>query len=387
MRTALILSASVLMLAACSKPEPPAEPVRAVRTMVVAADGAQVVHEYAGEVRARTESRLSFRVGGKLLKRHVDLGQHVKAGQLIAELDPRDLQLGEAASQAAVRSAQVNLELAQADVRRYQELAAQGFISGAELQRREVTLKAAQAQLDQARAQSGVQGNQAAYTVLRAEAAGVITAVEAEPGAVLTAGTTVVRLAHDGPRDIVFSVPEQRVATLRAHASRPGALTATLWGAPSAAKPARLRDLAAAADPATRTFLAKAEVADPAMRLGQTATVRLAEPAVRGLPRVPLSAVFEHQGRTSLWVLDPATMTVSPRPIAVGGAQGNEVVVAGGVDPGATVVTAGVHVLTPGQKVTRWVDPAAAAAGATVPAAVPPPQPGTAAAATLPAAR
>jgi RND family efflux transporter MFP subunit len=350
-----------MLLGGCSRPEATPEPVRAVRTLTLATDSAGGSYEYAAEVRARTESRLGFRIAGKIARRSVNLGDSVKAGQVLAQLDPQDARLGQDAARAALVAAQVNQEQAAADFKRFRELKEQGFISAAELERRETTLKAAQAGLDQARAQAGVQGNQAAYATLVADVPGIVTAVEGEPGMVVVAGASVVRLAHDGPRDVVFAVPEDKVGLLRGAASQPGALKVRLWGGGDPL-PATLREVSAAADPTTRTFLAKADVGRADVRLGQTATVLLELPRTAGVTRLPLSAVAELQGKTVVWLLDKATMTVRPQPVAVAGADGNSVVVAAGLTTGQTVVTAGVHLLTPGQKVKLYVEPAAVAA-------------------------
>ena len=361
---------AVFVLAACSRPEPAAEPVRAVRTTTAAPRTAAGAFEYAGEIRARTESRLSFRVGGKMVKRMVDLGESVKAGQLLAQLDARDLRLGQDAARASVAAATASYEQSAADWKRYKNLSEQGFIGPAELERREMALKTARAQLDQARAQSSVQGNQAGYAALVADASGVVTGIDLEPGMVASAGTPVLRLAHDGPRDVVFSVPEDRVAGLRAVVAAPGRLRVRLWGAPAGTTlPATLREVAAAADPATRTFLVKADLgAEPAagLRLGQTATVLIDQPAVAGVIELPLSAFREAHGRTAVWLVDPATMTVRSQDVQLAGADGNDAVVAAGIKPGQVVVTAGVHVLSAGQKVKFWVDPGLAAASAPV---------------------
>jgi RND family efflux transporter MFP subunit len=332
------------------------EPVRAVRTLTVGSGSAQGTLEYAAEIRARTESRLGFRVGGKMTRRWVEVGQAVRAGQLLAELDPEDLQLGRQAAAAALRAAQVQADQAAADLQRFRELQQQGFISAAELERRESTLQAAQAQLEQARAQAGVQGNLASYSRLLASADGVVTAVEAEPGAVLAAGTPVLRLAHRGPRDAVFAVPEDGVASARALLGRPGAVSVTLWGQ-SEALPATVREVAAAAEPATRTFLVKAGLGAASVQLGQTAVVRVTQPVQEGVVRLPLPALMAHQGGTAVWVVDPASMTVRAQPVVVAGAEGNTALVAQGLQPGQQVVTAGVHVLTPGQKVRFFEAP------------------------------
>lgn len=357
MKSALAATAFAA-LAGCSRPEPAPEPVRAVRTMTVGAETAAGSREFAAEIRARVESRLGFRVGGKMVSRSVEVGQHVAAGQVLARLDGTDLQLSQQASRAAVRAAQTSHDLAAAEYKRYKDLRDQGFIGALDLERREAALNAQKAQLEQALAQSGVQGNQAGYAALLAPAAGVVIAVEAEAGTVLASGTPVVRLAHDGARDAVFAVPEDGVQALRPLLARPGAIRVRPWGS-ATALPATVREIAAAADPATRTFQLKADLGAAALQLGQTVTVLVDLPRQEGVTKIPLAAVMQQQGRAAVWVLDAATMSVRVQPIAIGGADGNAVVVTGGLSPGQTVVTAGVHVLTPGQKVRYYSPPSA----------------------------
>jgi multidrug efflux system membrane fusion protein len=356
------LLATAFAIVACSKPSPAAEPLRAVKTIVVERTSAGETFSYAGEIRARVESKLSFRVGGKVLERSVDPGAVVRPGQVLARLDARDLRLGQDAALAAVASADVNLQQAEADFKRYRDLRDQGFIGAAELERRETSLKVARAQLVQARAQSGVQGNQTAYAALVADASGIVTGVDVEAGMVVAAGTPVLRVAHDGPRDVVFSVPEDKVAAIQALAARGGSVDVRLWGADGGQVSARLREVAASAEPTTRTYLVKADLpgADlPMLRLGQTATVSVAAPRREGVARVPLSALREDHGRSTVWVVDPATMTSVVREVKVGGAEGNDVVVLAGLAIGDRVVSAGVHVLSPGQKVRLYADPEA----------------------------
>ena len=352
-----------LLLVACSRPAPQPEAIRTVRTLTVAPASAAGQQEHAAEIRARSEVRLGFRVGGKLLARPAEVGQRVRAGEVLARLDPEDLRLSQQAAAAAVQAAQVSHDLSLADFRRFKELRDQGFISGAELDRREAALKAAAAQLEQARAQAAVQGNQAAYATLVATAPGVVVAVEAEPGSVLAAGTPVLRLALDGPRDAVFAVPEDAVAAARALIGRAGAVGVTLWGA-GERLPATVREVAAAADPVTRTFLVKADLSAPQLQLGQTATVTIELPPVPAATLLPLTAVKELKGRSAVWVVDPASQVVRTREIEVGGAQGNEVIVRSGLRAGERVVTAGVHVLTEGQRVRLQATAAPAAAAA-----------------------
>lgn len=355
---------AALTLAACSKVEEAPTPVRAVRSQLVTAGIAGGRHEFAAEVRARTESRLGFRVAGKLVQRRVNLGDAVKAGQVLAQLDPQDLKLAQDAARAGQQAAQANYDLNLGDYKRAKDLHDQGFVSVAELERRITALKAAQSQLGQARVQTRAQNNQAGYAVLYADVDGVVTGVEAEPGGVVSAGMTIVRVAQNGLRDVVFSVPEDRVALFRSAAGVAGALKVRLWGADQTLYDAKLREVSAAADSSTRTFQVKAELQSGVAKLGQTATVLLDLPKLAGVIKLPLSAVLEFDGKSSVWVLDPKTMTVNIQAIQVLRADGNEVVLAGGVLPGQEVVTAGVHVLTPGQKVKRYglTERAAAAA-------------------------
>lgn len=348
-----------VLLAACSRPEPAPEPVRAVKVMTVGTDGFRAVHEFAGEVRARVESRLGFRVAGKIIQRQAEVGQRVRPGQVLAQVDPQDYRLAADAARAQVASAQTNRDLAAADFKRYQELRAQNFISGAELERRETTLKAAQAGLEQSQAQLSSQGNQARYTSLVADVAGVVTAVEAEPGQVVSAGTPVVRVAQDGPRDVVFAVPEDRVAAMR-----PGSAVAIKGWGDAGSTTGRVREVGASADPVTRTYTVKVGLEGKAdLALGSTVTV---VPEALGLAgarviKLPTSALRQDGANTAVWVLDSPSMTVRSQAVQVATADGNEAVVAAGLQPGMQVVVAGVHVLSPGQKVTIYQEKGAVA--------------------------
>ena len=365
----VLACATALSLMACSQPEPPQEPIRAVKLLTVSGDSLNLNSEFAGDVRARTESRLGFRVGGKLLQRPAEVGQRVTAGTLLAQLDGSDLALASQAAQAQVSAAQTQRDLAAADLKRFTDLKAQGFVSGAEIERRQATLQAAQASLRQAQAQGAVQGNQASYARLLADGPGVVVAVEAEVGQVVAAGSPVVRVARDGARDVVFAVPEDRLAQLR-----PGLVAQVrLWAAAaapsggmaggSAGQPLAgvVREIAAAADPLTRTYLVRLALPDDAsVPLGATAYVTLPAPsdAPAQAIKLPTSALMHDAAQgpsgSAVWVFDPASSTVQQRPVVVAGADGNQAVIASGLELGDEVVVAGVHVLSPGQKVTRF---------------------------------
>jgi multidrug efflux system membrane fusion protein len=360
--TPLLAGTLLLGLVACGQKPAEKAPERAVRTLVLQAGEAGQELVFAGELRARTESRLAFRVPGKVLERKVGLGDAVKKGQLLMRLDPADLQLAAEAAQAALRAAKANRDSQAADMKRFRELRDQGFISSAELERREAAFQAAVSQFEQARAQAKAQSNQKDYGDLLADASGVITSVDAEPGTVVAAGTPVLRLAQDGARDVIFQVPEQQVAALRRVAGS-GRLSVVVPGLPDPL-PAKLREVAQAADPVTRTFLVKADIGpQPEARIGQTATVTLSTEKVGGVVKLPMAAVFEAKGKPHVYVLDSATMTLKSRAIEVAGADGNEVIVASGLSAQQEVVSAGVHVLRDGEKVRRYgAAPQAAAA-------------------------
>ena len=342
----------ITLLAACSKPAPAPEPVRAVKIHTVGESGLQAGYEYSGEVRARVESRLGFRVAGKIIKRQAEVGQRVKAGQILAQLDPQDYRLAADGARAALLAATTNRDLALADFKRFQSLKEQNFISGAELERRESVLKASDAQVAQAQAALANSGNQVGYANLVSDVAGIVIAVDAEVGQVVTAGSPVVRIAQDGPRDVVFAVPEDKIASVAVGS----VLKARRWSEGNTAElSGKIRELAASADPLTRTFQAKMSI-DAAADLPLGATVYVFPGnALAGVSviKLPTSALMQNaQGATTVWLLDKAAMTVNPSIVQVATADGNEAVIAAGLKPGDSVVSAGIHVLSPGLKVT-----------------------------------
>ena len=351
---------SCALLSACSRPTPAEEPLRAVKVLTVGANTMQSGLEFSGEIRPRIESRLGFRVAGKLIRRHVELGQRVKAGQVLAQLDPQDYQLAVDAAQAQLGAAVTTRDLAAADFKRYKELKDQNFISGAELERREATLKSAQAQVDQAQAQLRSQRNQGAYATLVSDVAGVVTAVEADPGQVVSAGTPVVRVAQDGPRDAVFSVPEDKMAAVR----QGSAVEVRIWPGQTVLF-GKVREVSASADAVTRTYLIKVGLErkrdQPEPSLGATVTVVPQALGAQAAPviKLPTSALRQEGQATAVWVLDKDSMTVKSQVVQIATADGNEAVVATGLQPGMAVVTAGVHVLSPGQKVMIYQDKSA----------------------------
>ena len=346
-RTPLIASLLVLGLSACSKPVERKEEVRPVRVTVVAPAGSKAIVELSGDIQPRYESQLGFRVGGKLIARKVEVGSTVKRGQVLMQLDPLDLQLAQSQAKAGVSAAESNMSLAKAEVDRYRELRQKNFVSQALLDSKEATYKSALASHEQAVAALKVQSNQSSYSNLVADADGVITAIQAEVGQVVSAGLPVVKLARSGEKEVRVSIPEDQVEALR----RVSELSVRTWANPAVAIEGKLRELSPVADPATRTYTAKISLpkAGPEVRLGMTATVQLAAAAPAAI-RLPMTALVKHKEGTAVWVVENGMVNLVP--VQVASATGNELLVAAGLNPGQAVVTAGVNQLRHGQKVT-----------------------------------
>ncbi len=344
LRRSLLLGA-LLFLAACDKVAPPPEPLRPVLTAVVGVGAENGAATYSGEVRSRYETPLGFRIPGKIAARLVDAGALVKAGEVLARLDPADTALSVAAANA-------QLELADADVRRFRELRSKNFVSQSALDAKETSLKATRAQADLAR-------NQSSYAVLRAEHAGVIALVAAEVGQVVAAGQTVMRVARTDALEVAVAIPEARMPEVR----QLKAAEVSLWADEQARYPAVMRELSAVADPLTRTYAARVSIIKPDARvmLGMTANVKFPRDQVEtpaDLPlSAPLTAIFQQDGKPALWIVG-ADQTVSLRPVVVLSFGETTAMLASGVNAGERIVVAGVHKLTAGEKI-KAVDQAA----------------------------
>lgn len=343
----VLLMAGALALAACGKTEPQEGPARPA--MVVQADAAAAnLSVYAGEVRAQFEPALAFRIGGKISRRLVDVGEQVKKGQPLAELDAADVALQLEAARAQLASAESDLGLATSELERYQSLLERQLVSKSLYDARVSAQQAAEARVRQAQAEARVSGNQAAYAVLRAPADGVIAQRLAEAGQVVAAGQTVFVLAEEGQREVAISVPEQSAALFT-----PGReMAVELWSQPGKRFPAKLREIAPAADSQARTFAARVtfDPGDVRTEIGQSARVFALQEGARSLA-VPLPALYEKDGEPAVWVVAPATSTVSLRPVTVGAYGESEVPVLSGLQPGEWVVAAGVHLLLEGQRI------------------------------------
>lgn len=332
-----------IALAACGKEEAPAPKVeRPALTHVVGTQANDGGNVYSGEIRARHEAQLAFRIGGKIVERLVDAGAVVKAGQPLARLDAADTALQAGAAEA-------QYQLAEADAKRYRELRARGFVSQAALDAKETALKAAAAQ-------AGLARNQAAYTTLRADRNGVVAAVLAEAGQVVGAGQAVVRVAQEGEREVAISVPESQLAGVKLGA--PAEITLWAGDGETASYAGHLRELAPAADPVSRTYPARIALDKTGahLALGMTARVRFGSASTssgqagEGSFVVPLTAIFQQGDKPAVWIV-AADRSLSLRPVRVAAYRDGGAVIAGGLAAGERIVSAGVHKLTAGEKI------------------------------------
>jgi RND family efflux transporter MFP subunit len=354
-----LLAASAALLSACEHqaPDPRAQPpVVAVTTVGGADDGDQ---RFTGVVRARVESDLGFRVAGKIAARLVDAGQAVRRGQPLMRLDPNDLSLSAQAQVAAVVAARARSVQADADLKRLEGLIAQGAVSAETYDQAKAGADSARAQLAAAEAQARAADNARSYSVLTADADGVVQETLAEPGQVVAAGQTVARLAHAGPREAAANLPETLRPALGSAAS------ASLYGGPGAAFPARLRQLSQSADPATRTYEARYVLAGAGASAPLGATVTLTLPGHGGGAEVPLGAIYDPGPGPGVWLVTPQGR-VSFRAVRLLALAGETARVEG-LDPGARIVGLGADRLREGEAVR------------------PAPMPGTLPAGTLPA--
>lgn len=338
----LIVLALPFVLIACGKDAAaPAKVERLASTIVVGALGEDQSNVYSGEIRARYETVLGFRIGGKIIERTADVGDQVKQGQLLARLDAADTGLQESAAAAQYR-------LAEDEVQRYRELRDKGFVSQSALDAKETALKAAAAQ-------AGLARNQANYTSLLSDRTGVVSATLAEVGQVVNAGQPVLRVAQDGEREVAIAIPESRFAAIKV--GMPAKIEFSTTGNNTQTIAGHLREISPAADPASRTYPARVafDAGNARVALGMTARVRINDAEKSGVQnsggyRVPLTAIFQQNDKTALWIV-AADRSVSLRPVEVGAYRDDGALISSGIAAGERIVSAGVHKLTAGDKI------------------------------------
>jgi multidrug efflux system membrane fusion protein len=350
----LALLPLALVMAACSPAEPESDTSPRPALVVQPGTGDALRDIYPGEVRARYEPELAFRIGGKISRRMVTVGDRVEAGQPLAELNAEDVGLELDAARARLASARSDQRLARSELERYRTLLDRQVISESQFDSVESRAEASDAQLEQARAQLKVASNQADYAVLEAPDTGVIAQRLAEAGQVVAAGQAVFVLAVDGDREVVIDLPEQDVKRFQVGDE----VTIELWARPGEPFTGRIRELAPAADPSSRTFEARVAFDNDTAgaELGQSARV-LVDHANGGADvlTVPLAAVTADQGERFVWVVNPGDQTLVKTPVRTGAYREDRVPVLDGLAADDWVVAAGTQVLREGQKV-RPVD-------------------------------
>jgi len=341
------------LLAACGDEATSAtpKPARPVQVQRVAYQSEDASREFVGVIRARYETDVGFRVAGKITARVVNVGDRVRAGDVIARLDPQDLRLQVESAQAELGAATSNLTQTTADEARFATLKARGYAAISDYDRKKAAMDEASGRLERAQRALDLARNQLAYAELAADADGVITATPAEPGQVVAIGQPVVRLARHGEVEAVIALPETWLAE-----ARESQAAVRLWSGPQRRYAARLRELSPQADPMTRTYAARFTIEDPDnnVALGMTATVTLSHAADAPVAKLPLSAILNRGKGPAVYVVDQSG-ELGLRSVTVASFTADAALVTSGVSEGDRVVTLGVQKLDPGQRV-RTID-------------------------------
>lgn len=340
----------VALLTGCGRGDV-APPEKLPVLIVQPGDGGAAPMSLTGEIRAREESPLAFRIGGNLTERRVDVGDHVSRGDVLATLDPDNQQAQARAAKARLSAVEAELGRVRADRARYAELARDQLVSRSTMDAQNAATKAAQGQVDAARAEVQMANNQSEYSRLIAPADGVIASRQAEAGQVVAPGQAVFTLAVDGAREVAFAVAENAKADIQ-----PGqAVQVEVWSQPGKHWPATVREVSPAADPASRTFAARATVDAPegVLQLGQSARVSIPTAnAGKANLSVPLTALQRHGDGVAVFIVDRASSTLKLQPITIGAYGSEHVPVMDGLAKDAWVVAAGGHLLREGQLVS-----------------------------------
>lgn len=323
------------------------EDIMIVRTVTIGVTGDAQGYTYAGEVRGRYESQLAFQVNGKIIKRNVELGSIVNTGDVLMQIDARDIQQTVNSSSAQIASAESQLSLAESNLNRYRQLLDQGAISQSLYDQYANAYNVAVAGLQQALSQYTQGANQLDYSLLRADKPGVVSSINAEMGQVVSGGQTVVTVVQDGEREVEINVPENRIEELR----NTGQIKATFWALPNVSVDGRIRVIAPMADQITRTFKVRIRLINPPpeIKLGMTAAIHVADSHTQQTVHIPLAAIYQDGNTPAVWVVEDNVITL--RPITTGTFGNGTIQVLSGLKQGDCIVTAGVHKLKEGQKV------------------------------------
>lgn len=339
----------VFILASCQQ-ETPIQTIRAVRVEQVQLSHGKDRYAYAGVVTARENINVSFQVGGKIARREVEVGDTVTPGQLLAVLDPKDLELNVKNAEEDVESSESALALSQSDLARYEPLVKKGFISKSMFEQVETKNQTNKNNLDKAKSNLSLAKRQLGYAKVYAEYPGIIIKIFANAGQVVSAGQSILEMALGNPSEIIIHVPEQRINLWRNIKN----VNFILWAYPDKNFTAKIREIAGEADPETRTYKVKLSIDQPQtiMKLGMSATVQVDESnATQPVITLPLTAIAYESRQPIVWICNIKTMTVHPAKVVLGEFKNNRIIIKSGLQVGQWVVTAGVNSLRPGQKV------------------------------------
>lgn len=344
------LIVAALGLAGCSqeKAAPVAEVVRPVKVVEIGEAQTTRQLDYSGSVRARTDMNLGFRIAGKVTERVVDIGQHVNTGDVLARIDPSDYELSVKSAQASLDAAERQVETVDLAKKRAEQLFAKNFAPKSQLDQADLTYDQAVATRDAARSTLAQAQNQVQYAELKASKDGIVTAISADIGQVVGAGTPVMTVAVDGEKEVLIAVPEMDIAGFR-----PGKeVKASFWSDEGLTLDGKVREVAGSADAQSRTFAVRVSLPnDPRVLLGMTANVQAIVGSKAQLVSIPLTAMAEKDGKQIVWTVDRASDTVHPRPIKVANFTADGVAVADGLKQGDVVVSAGTQFMTENLKV------------------------------------
>ena len=348
-------------LAGCGKSETAAPTIRPALAYKITPGGGTDIDVYSGDIRARYEVDHAFRVGGKIAQRLVDAGAVVKRGQPLAELDPQDVRLAADAARSQVTAQQTEADFADAELKRYRDLFAKGFISQSALDQKINVANAARARLDAQKATASVSLNQAGYATLVAQTDGVVTQVAAEAGQVVAQGQTVLKVANQNELELAIAIPESRIGDFRgANLKRP--IRVHLWSTPEVFYPGKVREVSGAADAVARTYAVRIAVDvgkgnQDVVGLGMSAFAAFVGNDAPGTFAVPLSALYAKGSDIGVWQIDTDGKVKLKLVTVIQYRETNALVTSEQIKPGDTIVAAGVQKLRDGEVVKPLIDP------------------------------
>ncbi|MBP2631912.1 MAG: efflux transporter, family, subunit [Firmicutes bacterium] len=345
----ILCSMSLFMLSGCGKQAEVSQDIPLVKTEKIAMGNLASAANYSGEVHGRYESQLAFQVSGKILARHVDLGSSVNAGDVLMEIDSKDIVQNVNITGAQVESARAQLSLAEANLNRYQKLYEESAVSAAQYDQYKTSYESALATLKQAQAQYAQGSNSLGYSKLVADQAGVISAINAEVGQVVSAGQSVVTLVKSGELEVEINIPENRLEEIKASKQ----IAVSFWALNNITVNGSVREIAPMADKVARTYKVRIALSNPPeqIKLGMTANVAVAtgDENLLTTTTIPLTAIYQTGGVPQVWVVKDGV--VSLQAITIEAFGDNRVKVISGLNNGDVIVTAGVHKLRAGQAV------------------------------------